>query len=507
MQESVLGLDIGSKKIKAVLYSGSGLEGGRVLAAETVDIGEDGGFENALKKLAENSIFQNVSCCVLLPFDQVMFRQVYFPFRDDSKIRKALDFELEPLVFLPRDEIIADYFKTPSGHLLVAVAARKYIRDLINAVEENLTEVFAVDISPTALSLSSALWESKPEKSGMVVDIGDDCTIAAFYEDGALIQIRSFAFGGDLLTSALAEEMKIDGKKARQILIDPNREADTGSCADICRNFCQELKNTVEVMKISQALKKDPADILITGVGSLFASVRRELENYFSAPVSILDLANLRKIKIEENLKEKYQSQIMNTALAAALRVFSGRKSINFRQGEFAAKRKRFSAKEQLRWAAMIAAAIICLFIANQLLDFGLQARRLHVIKKQISFIFKKNYPDAPVMVDPLQQLKTKLAENRKVFGLQEGAREIAVADLLKEISRLVPSSVDMVISDFSYEGSVALIKGQTDSIDSVSRARNELMKSEYFKDVVMGQTSLKKDDAKVDFSLRIELK
>ena len=64
-------------------------------------------------------------------------------------------------------------------------------------------------------------------------------------------------------------------------------------------------------------------------------------------------------------------------------------------------------------------------------------------------------------MVDPVQQLKTKLAENKKTFGFYEGTPEITVVDLLKEISSLISPSLDIVITDLSYENSIVSIKGE----------------------------------------------
>jgi seryl-tRNA synthetase len=197
----------------------------------------------------------------------------------------------------------------------------------------------------------------------------------------------------------------------------------------------------------------------------------------------------------------------MNTAIASAMRTFAGRKSFNFRQGEFAAKNIRFNLKEQLKWAAVVAGIIFLLAIVNQFLDYRLQTQNLNNIKKQISRIFKKNSPDAQTMIDPVQQLKTKLDENKKTFGFYKGETEITVLNILKEISSLVSPSLDTVITNLSYENSIVLIKGEAKKIDDIFAVKNELLKSRYFKDVIMGSTSLAKDGGKVDFDLRIELK
>jgi type II secretory pathway component PulL len=197
----------------------------------------------------------------------------------------------------------------------------------------------------------------------------------------------------------------------------------------------------------------------------------------------------------------------MNGALAVALRSASSVRSFNFRQGEFKPGTAVSRLRGLLKWAAPVAGLILALMAGNQYLDYRLQAQRLDDIKKQISFLFKKDYPEAATMVDPLQQLKTKLADNKKTFGFYEGGQEITVLDLLKEISGFIGPSLDVIISSFSYENDVVLIKGEAKNIDAVSAIKSELMKSKYFKEVLIGSTNLARQGSKVDFDLRIMLK
>ncbi len=506
MPQTVLGLDIGQSTIKAVLFTRNGLTGGRILAAETLDINACGGMEPAIKKLAENKSFHNTPCCISLPLADIMFRQVSLPFRDDNKIRKTLPFELEPLIPFAISEIVTDYLKVHSNGLLVAATTKKAIQDWITLIESNLGEVLVIDISSAALT--SAILENKDAKAcGVLLDIGASSTTAVFYENGTIVQLRSLAIGGNQITAALATDMSAQTSQAELTKINADYSAAGAKVSDLCHKFCLELKNTIEFMKLNDILQSDLSQIALTGGGCLFPPLKKELENYFALPVETLDLARSKQIEIEGNLQGKYQPQIMNTALAAAMRIFNGKTSFNFRQGEFAAKNVLIKLKEQLRRAAVVAGIIIFLAVVNQFLDYGIQTQRQSNIKIQISQIFKKNFPEAQAMVDPVQQLRTKLAENKKTFGLYEGVRNVPVVDLLKEISGLISTSRDIVITDFSYENTAVLIKGQAKDIDDVSAIKNELAKSRYFKDVVMGSTSLSKQGTKVDFDLRIELR
>jgi general secretion pathway protein L len=506
MPQTVLGLDIGLNTIKAVVLISKGLTGGRIIAARSLDIKACGGIEETLKKLAEDKIFSGIPVCVSLPLTDIMFRHVSLPFRDDHKIRKTLAFELEPLIPLPIEEVVADYLMIPRDGLLVAALARQSIREWIEKVEGTLGAVSVIDASPAALA-AQIISRRKPAACGIILDIGYDTTTAVFYEDDAIIHVRPLAFGGENITAALTANSPMGRDAAEQLKINTDHSSMNSAAVDVCRIFCSELKNTVEYMKLNGVLQNEPMHIMITGGGSLFAPLKKELEDYFSFPVELLDLIRYKELEIKETIRNQFAPQIMNTAIAAAMRISAGRKSFNFRQGEFAAKSTGFNFKKQLKWAAVISGIIIFLAIVNQFVDYGLKTQRLNNIKKQIAQIFKKDFPEAVNMVDPVQQLKTKLAETQKAFGFYEGLPDVTVADLLKEISGTVSASLNIVITDFNYEKGIISMKGEAKTIDDVSAVKNDLLKSRYFKNVTMGSTSLTKDGGKVDFNLRIEVK
>ena len=506
MPQTVLGLDIGLNTIKAVVLTSKGLTGGRILAARTLDINACGGIEETLKKLAENKIFSNIPVCISLPLTDIMFRQVSLPFRDDNKIRKTLAFELEPLIPLPIEEVVADYLMIPRDGLLVAAITKKSIREWIEKVEGNLGEVSIIDASPAALA-AQIINKRKPAVCGIILDIGYDSTTAAFYEDDAIVHVRPLAFGGENITAAITANLSVDRDKAEELKINADYSSVSAAASEVCRNFCSELKNTIEYMKLNGVLQNEPAQIIITGGGSLFIPLKKELEDYFSSPVEVLDLVRSKELEIEETIRSQFNPQIMNTAIAAAMRISTGQKSFNFRQGEFVAKNSGFNFKEQLKWAVVVSGIIIFLAIINQLADYVLKTQRLNNIKKQITQIFKKDFPEAGNMIDPVQQLKTKLAGNKKTLGFYEGLPEVTTVDLLKEISGMVSPSLNIVITDLNYENGIVLMKGEAKTIDDVSTIKNEFLKSRYFKTVTMGSTSLAKDGGKVDFNLRIEVK
>ena len=506
MPEIVLGLDISPVSVKAVLLTKKGRGGGRIIATAAEIIDNCGGLESALKKIASDNNLSNITASFSLPANSIMFRQITLPFSDDGKIRKTLPFELEPLIPYPADEIIPDYLTAAGGGLLVAVTTKKNIRELINFASGSIGEIPVMDIS--TFPMFSLLMEKKALAGcGILLDIGADSTTAIFYGNNAVAGVRIFSFGGNLITKAMAEDLCLSEEEAEIIKVKEEHNNAGPKTIALCRRFCLELHNTLELMKLNKTLLTDPAMITLTGGGAIFIPLQKELKDCFPQLIETPDLGSLFQIEIADNLKSTYNPQIMNAALAGALGLSAGVRSFNFRQGEFKSRTAGIRVKEHLRKAAIAVGAVLLLAIINQGLDYSLQARRLDNIKKEISSLFKKDYPEASVMIDPVQQLKTKLAENKKTFGSYSAGSEVTVLDLLKDISGLIPPSADIMLTNFNYESDVVSVKGQAKNIDAVSAAKTELMKSRYFKDVSITSTAFAKQGDKVDFDLRITLK
>ena len=508
MPQTILGLDIGADTIKAVLAATGGRMDVHFLASETVWLDNGVDLDAALKRMAEKILPMapsRIRCVVSLPPSDFMFRQIHLPFRDESKIKKTLPFELEPLLPLPIEEVVADYVHLPDDGLLTAVVGKERIRKVLSAVETHLGPVTAIDISTAVLALP--LLEQKVlTGAGLLLDIGASSTFAVFYEKNALVQIRSFAFGGNTITSALAEDLACDPQEAESTKISASYGEKTGGALAACREFCVSLANTVELMRFNETLHSVPTLIMVTGGGSLFKPLMDELGKTFGAPVNAIDFGSPGNLEIDAKLQGSYSPLIMNTALAAVKRAFASRKSFNFRQGEFAAKSVRGNLKKQLQWGAIIVGIILLLAALDLFLDYQWQAKQAGNLKNQISMIFKKHYPQAQ-MVDPVAQLRTKLAKDKKTYGMDDGGPGVTFLALLKDMSGFISPALDIVVTHLHYENYVVLLKGEAKKIEDVTSVKNELLKSNYFKNVEINSTSLAREGDKLNFDLRIELR
>lgn len=508
MPEMILGLDICENSVKALLAIPGRRMEVRVLAFENVPLADGVDLEAAIKIIAEtirSLVSQGLSCVVSLPPSDFLFRQIRLPFHDEKKIKKTLPFELESLLPLPVGEVVFDYLHLPGDQLMVAACRKDKISKVLSAVEEHIGKVSAIDIATAALALP-LLEQKAPGGAGILLDIGASTTGAAFYENNILVQIRSFAFGGNTITKALAGELSCSVDEARQIKESVAGAMETGAARDACRQFCVALANTVEFMRLSGALHGAPAEIKLTFGGSLLQPLVEELENTFGPSVELVDVSRLGQTRIDEKLRGDCLPQIMNTALANVQRVFAAHKSFNFRQGEFAAQNVFIKMRKQWSRWAIVAGIIMLLFVVDQTLDYRLQVQKATALKNSISLIFKKHYPQAS-MVDPAAQLRTKLTTDRKMYGLDDDALSVNVLEALKDLSGFISPSLDIVVTHYHYENKIVLLKGVAKKIDDVTSVKNELLKSKYFKNVAIGSTSLAREGSQVDFDLRIELR
>jgi Tfp pilus assembly PilM family ATPase len=140
MPEKILGLDIGRNSIKAVQVM-AGIRGYEVARIALVDIDDEGGTEEALKKLFKSGIFTDSICITALPAKDFFFRNIRLPFKDKKKISQTIAYELEPLIPCPADEVLIDYVitdQTDQTDIFSAAVAKSAAGDLIKYLKKSI---------------------------------------------------------------------------------------------------------------------------------------------------------------------------------------------------------------------------------------------------------------------------------------------------------------------------------------------------------------------------------
>jgi Tfp pilus assembly protein PilN len=155
-----------------------------------------------------------------------------------------------------------------------------------------------------------------------------------------------------------------------------------------------------------------------------------------------------------------------------------------------------------------VAALILILLLAGieiGLDDYGARLR-LAQLKGEITAEFRKIDPEATRIVDPVVQLRGKIAgAKRLAAGMGDATAAVTALDLLKEISALAPP--DLLVSSLTLDGDAVGLKGEARNFDAVDTVKKTFANSKYVKTVTIGSTNLMKQGTGVEFDLKVILK
>ncbi|MHB8770224.1 MAG: pilus assembly protein PilM [Syntrophales bacterium] len=491
MPERILGLDIGASSVKAVLLS-RGLRGGyRLLAFRLVDLAAAGGLPEALEQLFADQTFRGSVCVTTLPSAALSFRNVKLPFRENRKIRQTLPFAVEPLIPAPLDEVFIDYTlvgQTDQTEIFAAVAPRLLVGERTALLAPYVRETAVIDIDAVPLALRLMEKPGFPE-AALILAVGSQETTAVFTAGGRVVHVRSYPFGG--------ETAKEPGAIAPEVA-EPR--------GDACDRFLNELRNTQESLLWQGGLAQPPGRIILTGGGSRAAGLAERLAALFTVPVETTNLAESEGIEIDPALGQPWDPAVMDQALAMAARPMAKREGFNFRQRASEARAGYGELRNRLKRAAV--AAFVVLVLAGIEIGLGDATDRLRLatLKRDITAEFKKSYPEATRIVDPLSQLRGKIAEARKLSaGMGDAASSPTVLDLLKELAGLAPPG--LLLTSLNLDGDVIGIKGEVRDFDAVDTIKKALANSNRFKAVTVGSTAMTKQGGAVEFDLKITVK
>jgi len=132
----------------------------------------------------------------------------------------------------------------------------------------------------------------------------------------------------------------------------------------------------------------------------------------------------------------------------------------------------------------------------------------VQTLRVQGESVFKETLPGISRIVDPVQQLQVEIREMR-VGALGDAALEsdMKMLDLLAEISVRIPSSLNVHVQRLVADRNTILLRGVTDTFNSVDAMKKVLEKSTYFGNVTINSANLAARSSDIRFELRLELK
>jgi len=478
MSRRILGLDISTTTVSAAIIN-SGIKGSFVDSHAQVRLGGpldfDRNLTDALEMLTNQIDISGTISIASLPAGCVYFRHLSLPFRDDSKLRQVLPYELEPLLPYPVEDLVIDYFPVGPGRgensdLIAAAVKKTTVAGLLKALQP-----FGID--PVSLSVGS--FAAAICLAGTT---GQDADWVLADIDGRDLSLF-FARGGALHYSRTTRPLEFKHS--------PNG----GHIAAQINRSLLAYQDTLNPAFAPEVLfTHDP--------GSLESDTAA-----YHLPVKHMDLA--RNIDLPSLAASGHPTTAApsDNALALSYLEWSGLKGLDFRRGPFAKKKQWRQHRGSMLRSGLLALLVLIMAFASVLTDNYSLRKRIDRLDQEIENVFKSVQPNVTRIVDPLQQLRVAVQASQKSLALPtDTGTRLRVIDLLQGLSTAIPARTDVELNRVVIGRDNLLISGHTDTFNAVDDIKSGLESVPVFNQVTISSANLDKSGKRIHFKLKVQL-
>lgn len=534
----ILGLDLGSASVKAVLLE-SGLRGAtvrQVLVAPTPPEGELlARLGAALDGLAASGPLSADTIVLALPGSSSAIHAVTLPFTDPKKIDATIGFEIEGQLPFELAEAQLDYqlahTSRDSATLNVGVVRRQELAALLELLRARKLEPRVVTHPGLAAqlllgALPAAALPERPDDAVALIDLGHErVTVAIGRPGGSVEACRIFPGGGLALSKALAAELGLDlaaaqAWKERHGAIGPaavGPEAERAEAAFL-RALVPVLRELRPTLKsYSARSRRGVARVFLTGGTARLPGLAARLEAELSLPTSELELpAELTAVRRGAGPGEPSggpssddgaprPSSAPELALAWALAKrgeLSGAKAprFNLRRGAFALRTDFDALGERLGQLAALGTLLFVLLVASHIVRNAVLERRdlqvdaaLCALTQQVLGRCEKNFDVALNLLQGHESAAAVLPKR-------------SAATLLATLAERIPDDIPLTLEQVSVDLDRMSLRCETATSKQVEDVVALLKATPCFKDVKEGKLEKSKDGAKVSFRLDIQI-
>jgi len=474
MADTLLILDIHKDAAAAVLIDRSAKKN-LVIGCGAVEITEQN-FAAAIDRIKEQTGFVAGDSVVTFGAELFSFRNLTLPFTDRKKIEQVLPFELEDRLPIEMKSMIVDFAvvrEEPQGaDLLAALINRQYLADKLAVLGTRGINPDAVDISGLATGIRIT-DEGGPERFVML-DVGIGWATVFVFINRKIALIRSLAVPAGVRGQ--------DGQAER---------------------FLLSVRQTLLASRLVDIDKPDFPLYLIGVPWPDPAVVTQGL----GVEIRRFELYPRRSVKLHDEVRSRYQPEVMERVLAAAGTSEMKGRSFNFRKDEF---KKRRTPQEYRRLLVKIAVPLSVTFLAvvgyftyNYQSLLGQQEQ----LRSQINEVFRETVPDVATIVNPIQQLQA--INNQIKATYKPGGKDrsgFTVIDLLAELSSRIPATYRVKVVRLVADADTVRMKAITGDFNTVDNIQKELGKSPYFTEVVISSANQSTKGDEVNFELKLDL-
>ncbi len=335
--QPILGLDIGTRFIKAVLLEKSGDSYTvAALACEAIvgnafaerEIKDFDAVSNALKKV-KHSLKQKKlkDVAIAVAGASVLTKVVQMePDQTDYQLEGQIEIEADSLIPYPLEEVYLDFEElglskthTNKVNVLLSAAHKDTVDGRVTLIREIPFEPKVVDIEGYAMANSVAQFYPTEDDTVFCVNVGASLIQVSVLRDGNVEYSKEHVFGMDMLLQDICSSMMLERDDAQQQLL--NNELPETWKQDMLpifvSNLHQQLNRAIQ-MYLSSTNANRPEKILLCGGGAVINELVPMLEQDLGIGIEVFNPFSGMQFgkKIDVELANKIAPQM---AIAAGL--------------------------------------------------------------------------------------------------------------------------------------------------------------------------------------------
>lgn len=459
---------------------------------------------SAIKKILA-AIGKYSAIHVSVSSSQVIFKNMKLPFDDYEKIKRIIDFEVEPLLPFSIHDAVIDFIITKqnntekSSEVCVAALQKQYIKQTLDLFHEAgvQPEVLTIDLFELYGLYRSIPYYSNLPGGILLLEIGFSCTKIAYILDGQLKLIRTLTLGTTHIAKSIGTHLSMPVKDAMEELIrhgftkedEPTFVEAINTAAD---SFVSKLKFTIQSFMVQSNPEEHFSHTFLLGIGATIKDFDTWLEKSLNIPCAIFspdEIAENPHISLKKIAHIPVENSI-STSIAIPNQTTE---HFNLLQKEFTPSDNQLLLKQIIVSGVLLIVLFGSLFMHSY---FQIRALRtaLEKSRKEASAVLVEWFPNIEeqhldIMIEEAEQEAKK--EEKLWFSFSKNSKTSCLNFLL-ELTRLDREGLGLIFDKvlIDQDKGVLTIKAQVRDHEALKRFESELEQTKLFSYIPKKDTS-----------------
>ncbi|MFZ4506302.1 MAG: type IV pilus assembly protein PilM [Fimbriimonas sp.] len=262
---SILGIDIGSKKIKVCEIRTQGREP-VVTALGMIDTPEGavdhtGVYNSDAVAVALKQVLNDAGASIpyavvsIAGQSSVLVRILEVPKMNPAELKDHMQWEINRNIPFAESTVVSDFKPLPSDDpnsanmdVVMAIAPQSAIDTMVACIKRAGKTLAAIDVEPMSIarSIQTSYDDVLQSKTVCVVDVGHKTTSINIFKGSKLVMPRQVPIGGEMFTKAISDELHLSISDSENLKLTkgevPESAADAGSAPTPSFGATQEFQ-------------------------------------------------------------------------------------------------------------------------------------------------------------------------------------------------------------------------------------------------------------------------